>query len=56
MAGVNHTEVLGGLHHLAISVPLETWSEIQARLAAAGVEYTARRQRTSAIPTAPGRN
>jgi catechol 2,3-dioxygenase-like lactoylglutathione lyase family enzyme len=34
-----YAEVLGGLHHLAISVPVETWAAIQARLAAAGVEY-----------------
>jgi catechol 2,3-dioxygenase-like lactoylglutathione lyase family enzyme len=34
-----YAEVLGGLHHLAISVPVPMWADIQARLTAAGVEY-----------------
>jgi catechol 2,3-dioxygenase-like lactoylglutathione lyase family enzyme len=34
-----YAEVLGGLHHIAISVPLEKWEEAKSRLDAAGVEY-----------------
>ncbi len=33
-----YAEVLGGLHHLAISVPPDRWAELRARLDAAGVE------------------
>ena len=33
-----YAEVLGGLHHLALSVTLEHWSAARARLVAAGVE------------------
>lgn len=32
-------EVLGGLHHLAISVRPDRWTELKAKLDAAGVEY-----------------
>ena len=34
-----YAEVLGGLHHLAISVEPERWKHLQAKLDAAGVEY-----------------
>jgi catechol 2,3-dioxygenase-like lactoylglutathione lyase family enzyme len=34
-----YAEVLGGLHHIAISMPLEQWQQARARLEAAGVEY-----------------
>src|SRR4029079_4288132 len=34
-----YAEVLGGLHHIAISMPVEQWREAKARLEAAGVEY-----------------
>jgi len=34
-----YAEVLGGLHHLAISVDPATWRELRDRLEAAGVEY-----------------
>ena len=34
-----YAEVLGGLHHLAISVEQERWDEIVHRLDSAGVEY-----------------
>ncbi len=34
-----YAEVLGGLHHLAISQTPERWAEIKARLDDAGVEY-----------------
>jgi catechol 2,3-dioxygenase-like lactoylglutathione lyase family enzyme len=33
-----YAEVLGGLHHLAISVPPDRWTELRARLDAADVE------------------
>ncbi len=33
------TEVLGGLHHLAISVEPVRWERLKANLDAAGVEY-----------------
>jgi catechol 2,3-dioxygenase-like lactoylglutathione lyase family enzyme len=35
----DYAEVLGGLHHLAISVEPETWERLRAKLDAAGVEY-----------------
>ena len=34
-----YEEVLGGLHHIAISVEPSRWEEIRARLDEAGVEY-----------------
>ncbi len=34
-----YAEVLGGLHHLAISVEPAKWAELKGRLDAAGVEY-----------------
>ena len=34
-----YAEVLGGLHHLAISVEPERWEHLVGRLAAAGVEH-----------------
>ena len=34
-----YAEVLGGLHHVAISVDPERWEELVGRLAAAGVEH-----------------
>ncbi len=34
-----YAEVLGGLHHLAISVPRDQWEAIRDRLDDAGVEY-----------------
>nr|QIZ02194.1 VOC family protein [Streptomyces sp. S1D4-11] len=34
-----YTEVLGGLHHLAISVDPTTWQRLRDRLDAAGVDY-----------------
>lgn len=34
-----YAEVLGGLHHLAISVEPERWAGLRGRLDAAGVEY-----------------
>ena len=35
-----YAEVLGGLHHLAISVEPERWAHLRAKLDAAGVEYS----------------
>ncbi|MGZ4524161.1 MAG: VOC family protein [Mycobacteriaceae bacterium] len=34
-----YAEVLGGLHHMAISVEPERWAKLRANLDAAGVEY-----------------
>ena len=34
-----YAEVLGGLHHIAISVDPGTWQQLKANLDAAGVEY-----------------
>src|SRR6266576_3899028 len=34
-----YAEVLGGLHHLAISVTREKWTALRANLDAAGIEY-----------------
>ena len=34
-----YAEVLGGLHHMAISVAPERWAELVERLTAAGVEH-----------------
>lgn len=34
-----YAEVLGGLHHVAISVEPESWSKLRDRLQDAGVEY-----------------
>ena len=34
-----YAEVLGGLHHLAISVEPEKWEQLKENLTAAGVEY-----------------
>ncbi len=34
-----YAEVLGGLHHLAISVEPEKWARLKGRLDDAGVEY-----------------
>jgi catechol 2,3-dioxygenase-like lactoylglutathione lyase family enzyme len=34
-----YAEVLGGLHHIAISVEPDTWERIKGNLDAAGVEY-----------------
>jgi catechol 2,3-dioxygenase-like lactoylglutathione lyase family enzyme len=34
-----YAEVLGGLHHLAISVPPDRWARLKAKLDDAGVEY-----------------
>ncbi len=49
-----YAEVLGGLHHLAISVTPEKWEHLRGKLEAAGVEYwwRARRRSTSATRTA----
>jgi len=34
-----YAEVLGGLHHIAISVEPEKWAELKTRLEEAGVDY-----------------
>ena len=33
-----YKEVLGSLHHLAISVPLDTWKHLRVKLETAGIE------------------
>lgn len=35
----DYQEVLGGLHHLAISVPPERWERLKAKLDDEGIEY-----------------
>ncbi|GIH10182.1 glyoxalase [Rhizocola hellebori] len=35
----DYAEVLGGLHHLAISVEPQRWEHLRGKLEAAGVEY-----------------
>ncbi len=35
----DYAEVLGGLHHLAISMPPDRWAHVKAKLDDAGVEY-----------------
>ncbi len=35
----DYAEVLGGLHHLAVSVEPERWEDLKAKLGAAGVPY-----------------
>jgi catechol 2,3-dioxygenase-like lactoylglutathione lyase family enzyme len=34
-----YAEVLGGLHHLAISVPPDRWAQLKDKLDASGIEY-----------------
>jgi catechol 2,3-dioxygenase-like lactoylglutathione lyase family enzyme len=34
-----YAEVLGGLHHIAISVTRDAWEHLRSKLAEAGVEY-----------------
>ncbi len=53
-----YAEVLGGLHHLAISVDPTTWERLRERLDAAGVDYEEESgtSLTSATPTAPASN
>jgi catechol 2,3-dioxygenase-like lactoylglutathione lyase family enzyme len=34
-----YAEVLGGLHHLAISVPPDRWTRLKTKLDEAGIEY-----------------
>src|SRR5882724_1724539 len=35
----SYAEVLGGLHHIAISVEPQRWAQLQAKLDAAGIGY-----------------
>ena len=41
-----YAEVLGGLHHLAISVTPERWDHLRGKLDAAGVEYVVESERS----------
>src|SRR2546423_4726176 len=36
----DYAEVLGGLHHLAISMPPDRWQRVKDKLGEAGVEYS----------------
>ena len=52
-----YAEVLGGLHHVAISVEPDRWAHLRAKLDAAGrrrTPTTAGRRSTSPAPTASG--
>ena len=54
-----YAEVLGGLHHLAISVAPDRWQLLKAKLDAAGRRPTptsTARRSTSATPMAPASN
>src|SRR4051794_35444592 len=52
----SYAEVLGGLHHLAISVDPERWQELVRRLAEAGVEPGGHRGVSGYLPAPrPGR-
>jgi catechol 2,3-dioxygenase-like lactoylglutathione lyase family enzyme len=41
-----YAEVLGGLHHLAISVTQERWDHLRGKLDAAGIDYVVESERS----------
>ena len=45
-----YAEVLGGLHHVAISVEPEKWAMLRDRLDEAGVEYQSAERRVDLLP------
>ena len=45
-----YAEVLGGLHHLAISVTPEKWAALRANLDAAGIHYHRGKRRLAVLP------
>jgi catechol 2,3-dioxygenase-like lactoylglutathione lyase family enzyme len=49
-----YAEVLGGLHHLALSVPPERWAELRARLDEAGVQYQLESEHSLYFPDPDG--
>src|SRR6266498_5776200 len=49
-----YAEVLGGLHHLALSMPPEKWAEVRAKLDAAGVSYQLESEHSIYFPDPDG--
>ena len=49
-----YAEVLGGLHHLAISVTPEKWDHLRAKLDAAGVDYVVESEKSIYFPDPDG--
>jgi len=49
-----YAEVLGGLHHLALSLPPEKWAEVRAKLDAAGVSYQLESEHSIYFPDPDG--
>ena len=49
-----YAEVLGGLHHLAISVSKEKWDHLRTKLDAAGVEYIVESEKSIYFPDPDG--
>lgn len=45
-----YAEVLGGLHHVAISVELERWKTLRANLEKAGIEYAPAQRSVGVLP------
>ncbi len=49
-----YAEVLGGLHHLALSLPPEKWTEVRGKLEAAGVAYQLESEHSLYFPDPDG--
>jgi catechol 2,3-dioxygenase-like lactoylglutathione lyase family enzyme len=49
-----YAEVLGGLHHLAISVTREKWEHLRGKLEAAGIEYVVESETSIYFPDPDG--
>jgi len=49
-----YAEVLGGLHHLALSVPPERWTQLRAKLDEAGVKYQLESEHSIYFPDPDG--
>jgi catechol 2,3-dioxygenase-like lactoylglutathione lyase family enzyme len=49
-----YAEVLGGLHHLAISVSKEKWDHLRTKLDAAGVDYVVESEKSIYFPDPDG--
>jgi catechol 2,3-dioxygenase-like lactoylglutathione lyase family enzyme len=49
-----YAEVLGGLHHLALSVPPQRWAQLRARLDDAGVAYQLESENSIYFPDPDG--
>lgn len=50
----NYAEVLGGLHHLAISISPTKWAAAKERLAAAGIEHAVHSEKSLYFPDPDG--